>query len=211
MFNQDGILDALDMSNRTKFLIEPIRKIEKNGEWLRPKNDLAAAPIGGFAGFLSRDFREHDFQLGRKNCQVFLRYYFAVASEDIENRLSIIPNSAIKDRYQFSVPPMDPNGEKFFPIIPDMRMLRNFDNQVDKINYGKDAEIQELPYPKMSFSEFENRYKSKIKDRIGLIVKHMLKNKFLSFLANFFYAKNAGYNFVKDALYKELKDNDLLK
>ena len=211
MFNQDGILDALDMSDRTKFLIEPVRKIEKNGEWVRPKNDLAAAPIGGFAGFLSRDFREHDFQLGRKNCQVFLRYYFAVASEEIEKRLSIVPNSAIKDRYQFSVPAMDPNGEKFFPIIPDMRVLRNFDNQVDKINYGNDAEIKELPYPKMSFSEFENRYKSKIKDRIGLIVKHLLKNKFLSFLANFFYAKNAGYNFVKDALYKELKENDLLK
>ena len=211
MFNQDGILDALDMTDRTKFLIEPIRKIEKDGKWVRPKNDLAAAPIGGFAGFLSRDFREHDFQLGRKNCQVFLRYYFAVASEDIEKRLSIVPNSAIKDRYQFSVPAMDPNGEKFFPIIPDMRVLRNFDNQVDKINYGKDAEIQDLPYPKLSFSDFESRYKSKIKDRIGLIVKHLLKNKFLSFLANFFYAKNAGYKFVKEALEKELGENDLLK
>jgi hypothetical protein len=106
---------------------------------------------------------------------------------------------------------MDPNGEKFFPIIPDMRVLRNFDNQVDKINYGKDAEIQDLPYPKLSFSEFESRYKSKIKDRIGLIVKHLLKNKFLSFLANFFYAKNAGYKFVKEALEKELGENDLLK
>ena len=140
-----------------------------------------------------------------------LRYYFAVASEDIEKRLSIVPNSAIKDRYQFSVPAMDPNGEKFFPIIPDMRVLRNFDNQVDKINYGKDAEIQDLPYPKLSFSDFESRYKSKIKDRIGLIVKHLLKNKFLSFLANFFYAKNAGYKFVKEALKNELGENDLLK
>lgn len=210
MFNQDGIMDALDMSNLTKFLIEPIRKIEKNGAWVRPKNDLASAPIGGFAGFLSRDFREHDFQLGRKNCQVFLRYYFAVTSEEMEKRLSLVPNSAIKDRYQFSFPPMDPNGKKFFPIIPDMRVLRNFDNQVDKINFGKDAEIEELPYPKLSFSEFEDRYKSKIKDRIGMIVKQLLKNRFLSFLANLFFAKNAGYKYVKEAIQKELGENDLL-
>jgi hypothetical protein len=30
-------------------------------------------------------------------------------------------------------------------------------------------------------------------------------------LANFFYAKNAGYKFVKEALEKELGENDLLK
>lgn len=211
MFNQDGILEALDLKDRTKFLIEPVRKIEKDGKWVRPKNDLAAAPVGGFAGFLSRDFRAHDFQLGRKNCQVFLRYYFAVASEDIEKRLSIVPTSAIKDRYQFAVPAMDPDGAKFFPIIPDMRVLRNFDNQVDKARFGKDAEIQELPYPKLSLAAFEARYKAKIKDRIGLLVKYFVKSKFLSFLANFFYAKRAGYNFVKEALEKQLGDNGLLK
>lgn len=211
MFNQEGILDALDLSDRTKFLIEPVRKIEVNGKWVRPKNDLASAPISGFAGFLSRDFRAHDFQLGRKNCQAFLRYYFAIPSEDIEKRLSISPSEGIKERYQFAVPAMDVNGEKFFPIIPDMRVLRNFNNQVDIEKYGKDANIKEFPYPKLSFSEFESRYKSKIKGRIGGIVKYLLKNRFLSFLANFFYAKSAGYKFVKKTLEEELGENDLLK
>ncbi|MGO3181301.1 MAG: patatin-like phospholipase family protein [Aequorivita sp.] len=211
MFNQEGILDALDLSDRTKFLIEPVRKIEVNGKWVRPKNDLASAPISGFAGFLSRDFRAHDFQLGRKNCQAFLRYYFAIPSEDIEKRLSISPSEGIKERYQFAVPAMDVNGEKFFPIIPDMRVLRNFNNQVDIEKYGKDANIKEFPYPKLSFSEFESRYKSKIKGRIGGVVKYLLKNRFLSFLANFFYAKSAGYKFVKKTLEEELGENDLLK
>lgn len=211
MFNQEGILDALDLSDRTKFLIEPVRKIKKNGEWVRSKNDLASAPIGGFAGFLSRDFRAHDFQLGRKNCQAFLRYYFAIPSEEIETRLSIKPSAEIKERFEFSVPPMDVNGDKLFPIIPDMRVLRSFNNKFDTETYGEDADIQDLPFPKMSFSEFENRYKSKIKKRIGLIVKYLLKNRFLSFLANFFYAKNAGYKFVKETIEKELAENDLLK
>lgn len=211
MFNQEGILDALDLSDRTKFLIEPVRKIKKNGEWVRSKNDLASAPIGGFAGFLSRDFRAHDFQLGRKNCQAFLRYYFAIPSEEIETRLSIKPSAEIKERFEFSVPPMDVNGDKLFPIIPDMRVLRSFNNKFDTETYGEDADIQDLPFPKLSFSEFENRYKSKIKKRIGLIVKYLLKNRFLSFLANFFYAKNAGYKFVKETIEKELAENDLLK
>ncbi len=211
MFNQEGILDALDLSDRTKFLIEPVRKIKKNGEWVRSKNDLASAPIGGFAGFLSRDFRAHDFQLGRKNCQDFLRYYFAIPSEEIETRLSIKPNAEIKERFEFSVPPMDVKGDKLFPIIPDMRVLRNFINKFDTETYGKDADIQVLPFPKLSISDFQNHYKSKIKNRIGLIVKYLLKNRFLSFLANFFYAKNAGYKFVKETIEKELAENDLLK
>ena len=210
MFNQDGILEALNLSTRTKFLIEPIRKIEKNGIWGRPLSDLASAPIGGFAGFLSRDFRHHDFHLGRKNCQAFLRHYFAMPVEDAEARLGEIPTDKMKARFQFSEPPMDPNGKKFYPIIPDMRMLENFSNTGDVATYGDDANIPDIPYPKMNFSAFEIRYKEKIKDRIGMLVKYQIKNGFLSFLANQFYVRKAGYNFVKNALYKQLKENNLL-
>lgn len=211
MFNQEGILEALDLSNRTKFLVEPVRKIKVNGKWVRPKNDLASAPISGFAGFLSRDFRAHDFQLGRKNCQAFLRYYFSVPSEDVEKRLNITLTEGIKNRYQFAVPAMDVNGEKFLPIIPDMRVLRNFNNQVDTDKYGADAEIMEFPYPKLSLSAFEAKYKTKIKNRIGAIVKYLLKKRFLSVIANFLYTKSAGYKVVKETLERELGENDLLK
>lgn len=210
MFNQDGIMDALNLSDHTKFLIAPIREIEKNGIWGRPPSDLASAPLGGFAGFLSRDFRHHDFHLGRKNCQAFLRHYFSMPMEDAERRLSGIPNEKAKERFEFAVPAMDSAGKKFFPIIPDMRVLRNFNNQGDKERYGKDANIGDVPYPKMNFSAFEIRYKRKIKDRIGLLVKYQLKSSFISFLANLFYAKKAGYDFIKKSLYKELDENNLL-
>lgn len=210
MFNQDGIMEALNLGDRTKFLIEPIRQVEKHGIWGRPPSDLASAPLGGFAGFLSRDFRHHDFHLGRKNCQAFLRHYFAMPMEDVERRLSITPTDRVKERFEFTVPAMDANGKKFFPIIPDMRVLRNFTNLGDVENFGEDANIGEIPYPKMNLSAFEIRYKEKIKDRIGLLVKYQLKNGFIAFLANQFYAKKAGYNFIKDSLYKELKENNLL-
>lgn len=210
MFNQDGIMDALNLSDHTKFLIAPIRQIERNGIWGRPPSDLASAPLGGFAGFLSRDFRHHDFHLGRKNCQAFLRHYFAMPMADVEGRLSGVPSEDAQKRFEFAVPAMDSMGKKFFPIIPDMRVLRNFTNQGDKQKYGEDANITDVPYPKMNFSAFEIRYKEKIKDRIGLLVKSQLKNRFIAFLANFFYAKKAGYDFIKESLYKELKENNLL-
>jgi len=210
MFNQDGILDALELNDRTKFLVEPIRKIEVNGEWIRPKSDLASAPISGFAGFLDRDLRAHDFQLGRKNCQTFLRYYFAVEKENIEGRLSQKVSDQAIERFEFSVPPRDPNGKKLFPIIPDMRVLKNFDEQVDVTNYGKDAKIELFPYPKISFEAFEDKYKKLIKQRIGKLSSGLINNRFASWLANTFIIKRKGYKFVKNALYNSLKDNKLL-
>lgn len=210
MFNQDGIMDALNLSDHTKFLIAPIREIENKGIWGRPPSDLASAPVGGFAGFLSRDFRHHDFHLGRKNCQAFLRHYFSMPIEDVEKRLSGLPSEEAKERFQFAVPAMDVKGRKFYPIIPDMRVLNNLNNEGDVATYGKDANIGQIPFPKMNFSAFEIRYREKIKERIGMLVKSQLKSKFVSFLANAFYAKKAGYKFVADSLYKELKNNNLL-
>ena len=40
------------------------------------QSPIASGPLGGFAGFLHRDFRYHDFMLGRRNCQSFLRNHF---------------------------------------------------------------------------------------------------------------------------------------
>jgi hypothetical protein len=211
MFNQDGILDALDTSNRTKFLIEPLRKVEVNGQWVRPKSDLASAPIGGFAGFLNKDLRKHDFQLGRKNCQSFLRYHFSIPEEQITDRLGVATSDVAKQRFEYSEPPKDPNGKKFFPIIPDMRVLRNMDETLNMGTYGEDARMELLPYPKISFKDFEDRYEKKIKNRIGQLVKYMFKSNFLTGLANFIYVKKAGYKFVVKTLKEQFGANGLLK
>lgn len=210
MFNQDGIMEALNLRDHTKFLIAPVREVEKNGIWGRPPSDLASAPLGGFAGFLSKDFRNHDFHLGRKNCQAFLRHYFAMPMVDVESRLSGKPSLKAKERFEFAVPAMESTGKKYFPIIPDMRVLRNFNNKGDTENFGKDANIGQIPFPKINFSAFEIRYKEKVKSRIGYVVKSQVKNNFIAFLANALYAKNAGYKFIRESMYKELKENDLL-
>ncbi len=48
----------------------------------RTRVHLACGSVGGFGGFLCEDFRAHDFQLGRRNCQQFLRTTFALPDEE---------------------------------------------------------------------------------------------------------------------------------
>lgn len=45
-----------------------------------PSQDaLQCGVLGAFGGFFERGFRAHDYQLGRRNCQKFLRDYFRLA------------------------------------------------------------------------------------------------------------------------------------
>lgn len=38
--------------------------------------------LGGFSGFFSVAYRHHDFMLGRRNCQQFLRQHFVLAADN---------------------------------------------------------------------------------------------------------------------------------
>jgi hypothetical protein len=43
---------------------------------------LQCATLGAFGGFFSRAFRAHDYALGRRNCQKFLRDYFVLPTDN---------------------------------------------------------------------------------------------------------------------------------
>ena len=43
---------------------------------------IASGLLGGFGGFITRAFRDHDFQLGRRNAQYFLKNFFTLPSSD---------------------------------------------------------------------------------------------------------------------------------
>lgn len=72
-FHPDDIAAALSEGDFSHFLIAPVRPGAAGGE-----TAMASAGLGGFAGFLHEDFRRHDFQLGRRNCQKFLRDHLAM-------------------------------------------------------------------------------------------------------------------------------------
>lgn len=67
-------------ANYKKNMIYPSRWTynEKAEDWDKCGNALACGGLGGFSGILSRNFRLHDYFLGRQNCRNFLRSYFTI-------------------------------------------------------------------------------------------------------------------------------------
>lgn len=96
------LIDALDDDNAAQFLIAPVRYYLENGEKIpiEGKNAIACGSLGGFGGFISKEFRVHDYFLGRMNCEKFLRDYFTVPADT--------KNPIFKDGYENL-----PNKEKF--------------------------------------------------------------------------------------------------
>ena len=211
MFNQDGILDALELSDRTKFLIEPVRKeVSKQGVLTRAKNDLASAPFSGFAGFIDKSFRHHDYYLGRQNCQTFLRYYFGIPEQDILTRLKEFPHTRAFDRFYFNESQFDENSLKLFPIIPDVRLLKSRTNQIDSEKFGIDARLSYPQYPTITKEVFEKRFKSLMKKRIESVTNSLLANFWFNII-NRLFIRSKIYNEVENLIVKELEDAELMK
>lgn len=78
-FKPDELSLALDNSSFSRFLLAP-KRVEQNGEMTEPA--LQSAVLGAFGGFLSEDFRAHDYHLGRRNCERFLKTHFYLASDN---------------------------------------------------------------------------------------------------------------------------------
>jgi len=77
------IVDALDSDNAGQFLISPSRSLLVGNEikHLQGSNAIACGTLSGFGGFINKEFRIHDFFLGRANCEKFLRDYFTVPGD----------------------------------------------------------------------------------------------------------------------------------
>ena len=76
-FKPAELVPAMDPKDHSRFLIAPHRNI--GGVEQRYK--IACGLLGGFGGFLDEKFRAHDFQLGRRNCQAFLRSTFGLSAD----------------------------------------------------------------------------------------------------------------------------------
>jgi len=121
-----GLADADNVYSR--FLIAPSRGTSTIS------NDfaLASGALGGFSGFLSREYRNHDFLLGRRNCQQFLREHFCLPIDN-EPVFGVVNNALTQPGSKWIVP----GSPACLPIIP---------------LFGSAAEEQPLPdWPKGFF------------------------------------------------------------
>ncbi len=177
LFDAKEALEAYKKENYGLHLIAPSRE-----DAAKPEHAIACASLEGFGGFVSREFRVHDFFLGRRNCQSFLRKYFVVnLNEKPENKdykcvETIIDaykkNEAAQKRFGFT----DERGELMVPILPDLKLKEQIivsvveKDGIQKVEYKEDNKLPLYklnPLKRNYFDIYRPEIKSRIRDIIN--------------------------------------------
>ncbi|MBX9257701.1 patatin-like phospholipase family protein [Desmonostoc muscorum CCALA 125] len=148
-FKIDELILALDEDVYSRFMIAPIRSDDEG------RKPLACGSLNAFGGFLSQEFRHHDYILGRRNCQRFLQKYFVLP---VSNPLFDSWSEALKTNPQLQV---EKEGEQgiFLPIIP---LLGSVTKEINLPNWPM--------YQKQNFKSLEKQ----IQERIQLVVPRLI-------------------------------------
>lgn len=81
-YDANDLALAADGETYSRFMLSPLRGRRTAtgglGTTALGQAAIASGAMGGFSGFLSRSYRHHDFLLGRRNAENFLRNYFAL-------------------------------------------------------------------------------------------------------------------------------------
>lgn len=82
------LADAMSTDHSGQFLIAPSRRRPSLAtgidEEVAGDKAIACGALDGFGGFINKEFRIHDYFLGRHNCNIFLRDYFTISGEALE-------------------------------------------------------------------------------------------------------------------------------
>jgi hypothetical protein len=104
---------ALDNTIYSRWMVAPSRTVAGSSGDKDERYAIATGLLGGFGGFLDVAFREHDYQLGRRNCQMFLKKVFSVVESHpfVEGW-----PSGVAKRFRY----LDPGGtgKYYCPVIP---------------------------------------------------------------------------------------------
>jgi len=108
-FKPEELMLAEDTGVSSRYMIAPSR----NGE----KYPIACGALGGFGGFLKRDFRSHDYFLARRNAQKFFRDHFVLPEN---NPLFAAWTEAQKSRHcvRYRGEVLRKDSQRLLPIIP---------------------------------------------------------------------------------------------
>jgi hypothetical protein len=155
-FKPDELMLAAHPQNYSRFMIAP-----KRGDEPHP---IASGALGGFGGFLKREFREHDFFLGRRNAQKFLKDRFVLLET---NALFVDWTEEMKQRYCVRDPasgaPLIEETQRLLPIIP-------------LLNDATEP-CEALPWPSYSEEELK-RFGGQIDQRFKVVVDRLIDQYF---------------------------------
>ncbi len=204
----------------------PVYETDKNGDLIFDKNNksiskaydgsaaIACGSLGGFGGFLDKSFREHDFYLGRINCQSFLRKHFRIkcnGENSIENAVTAAYTDQMKKYFQKEC------GADYVPIIPEMNLLIEQTLLTTENQPSMPDELYcKLLFPKYNMKIFEAS-RDKVLKRIWTIVDSTMQDSKLSWLARkyiqfgFWKTKISLFESLSSIIKKELKAWELIK
>lgn len=142
-------------------------------------NHLACGALGGFSGFIDRQFRVHDFFLGRKNCRNFLRFYFGYDCnpDKPETLPDFYKGWKAADILKIGVPTPGSKTQYRLPIVPCFDFIEAFnvekekhkDQSVKDIN-GKIGYLHPFPFPQLTAEMLVDRYEQPLLQRAQKIV-----------------------------------------
>ncbi|MBE7179318.1 MAG: hypothetical protein INR69_23145, partial [Mucilaginibacter polytrichastri] len=188
-FKPEDIEAAFDENDASRFLISPSRKAF--GLDVRGEKAISCGSMSGFGGFLHRSFRIHDFFLGRRNCQKFLKDSFTV------------PANA-----------MNPIFEAGYQELADTKPFRAKDGKLQIIPQFVTAEEIEPAWPVISFDQVK-KYDSALKARLEKVVFSTLDlggfDKILGLIGSRVLMRRKMGNSVIDWVQKSLGEHGLLK
>lgn len=206
MFRPDDIEEAMDPNNASRFMIAPKRTT--NGNAYHGSRAIACGCLGGFGGFINKSFRMHDYFLGRRNCQHFLRQRFTIPLENITGNTVTadnILNPLFKAGYSNpqAIQRFITKDGNALPIIPDM----------DYYNHQPfNKEETYLPWPTIS-SKYLQSIHPLLKQRIEKVMLSLAppKDRFLLWLGSRALLRRKIAAAIINWLQKDLNGHELIK
>jgi hypothetical protein len=84
---------------------------------------LLSASLGAFGGFIDQKFRDRDYQLGRRNCQQFLRKHLALPGDNVAIAAGVSKKPELQQAFDAEYSFVE-NGVRWYPVIPLMPSVR---------------------------------------------------------------------------------------
>ncbi len=188
LFKPEDLSKAMNENNFNRFLIAPKRENPKGKD--KEKYHVAGGAVGAFSGFVDETYREHDYQLGRRNAQHFFRTHFTLDQDNsLFTQWSGDFKRQIKEKYGQHL-----NANEL-PIIPLPDNLW--------------TPIKEPDWPTISQKQFDKRIGKPIMQRVKAVGGTFISGGLFGRLWNWGAHKVISKK-IADAFEKELKGAELV-
>jgi hypothetical protein len=191
-FKPEELILAQNEDIYSRFLISPVR----NGDRKKP---LACGSLGAFGGFLHRSFRHHDYMLGRRNCQKFLKEHFVLLAS---NPLFNCWSEKLKNNPKWQVRQQGREQADFLPIIP---LVGSAEKEITLPTWPQ--------YPKEQLNSLEKQIKERMQNVIPRLMNELPNDWWLRNGLNLLWNFKRGMlvKKIRDRIQKDLIDYDLLQ